>query len=170
MTEISEQLVASGRPGGHVVIADMTDTTFCDALSISMLVLANPSAGGGGQLPLRPCASVLCIVNALGVDDSRPTVRLRRTLSPAGRSPRCMRRESRPKPTSASWEGVCQLSELNRRPPADCLRGGDCPNERQPHNQGPHREASKPVPHPCQNRPGEAALRNLPVLQRCQPR
>ena len=38
-----------------------------------------------------------------------------------------MRRESRPKPTSASWEGVCQLSELNRRPPADCLRGGDCP-------------------------------------------
>ena len=74
MTEISEQLVASGRPGGHVVIADMTDTTFCDSMGIGMLVRAHKQATAKGTelRLLLQCPDVLRVMTIQGVETVLP--------------------------------------------------------------------------------------------------
>jgi len=45
---IGEQLAAACAPGGAVVIADMTATTFCDSTGVRMLVLACQQASDHG--------------------------------------------------------------------------------------------------------------------------
>ena len=45
---VGEQLAAACAPGGAVVIADMTATTFCDSTGIRMLVLACQQAKDHG--------------------------------------------------------------------------------------------------------------------------
>lgn len=45
---IGEQLAAACAPGGAVLIADMTATTFCDSTGIRMLVLACQQASDRG--------------------------------------------------------------------------------------------------------------------------
>lgn len=71
---VGRQLAAAFTPGVRVVIADMTATTFCDTLGISMLVRAcRQAAALGGQLRLlMPCPSVLKVMDVLGVDAVLP--------------------------------------------------------------------------------------------------
>jgi anti-sigma B factor antagonist len=71
---IGGRLAAAFTPGVKVVIADMTATTFCDTLGISMLVWAcRMAAAHGGQLRLLlPCPYVLKVMDLLGVDAVLP--------------------------------------------------------------------------------------------------
>ena len=67
---IGEQIAAALAPGVHVVIADMTATTFCDSAGINMLIRASKrGAANGTELRLlRTCPSVLRIMRIQGVD------------------------------------------------------------------------------------------------------
>lgn len=71
---IGRQLAAAFTPGVTAVIADMTATTFCDTLGVSMLVRAcRQAAAHGSQLRLlMPCPSVLKVMDVLGVDAVLP--------------------------------------------------------------------------------------------------
>jgi anti-sigma B factor antagonist len=71
---IGKELAAAFTPGARVVIADMTATTFCDTLGVSMLVRAcRQAAAHGSQLRLlMPCPSVLRVMDVLGVDAVLP--------------------------------------------------------------------------------------------------
>ena len=69
-----EQVAAALFPGVHVVIADMTATTFCDSLGIRMLLLAwRRAAEHGTDLRLLlPNPAVLRVLGVLGVDAVLP--------------------------------------------------------------------------------------------------
>jgi len=71
---IGEQLAAASAPGVRVVIADMTATTFCDSLSIHMLLRAcrRATANGAELRLLLPCPRVLTVMKILGVDAVLP--------------------------------------------------------------------------------------------------
>ena len=84
---IGRQLASAFTPGVRAVIADMTATTFCDTLGISMLVRAcRQAAAHGGQLRLlMPCPSVLKVMDVLGVDAVLPIYHsLERALADVG--------------------------------------------------------------------------------------
>ena len=65
-----EQVAAALFPGVHVVIADMTATTFCDSAGITTLIRAtNQAAAHGAELRLLlPCPNVLRVLKIQGVD------------------------------------------------------------------------------------------------------
>ena len=71
---IGEQLAAACAPGGRVVIADMTGTTFCDSIGMRMLVRARRWASiNGTELRLLvTCPSVLRVITILGLDAVLP--------------------------------------------------------------------------------------------------
>jgi anti-sigma B factor antagonist len=66
---IGKELAAAFTSGVTAVIADMTATTFCDTLGISMLVQAcRQAAAHDSQIRLlMPCPSVLKVMDVLGV-------------------------------------------------------------------------------------------------------
>jgi anti-sigma B factor antagonist len=71
---IGEQIAAVLAPGVHVVIADMTATTFCDSAGINMLIRAKKHAAAhGAELRLLlPCPNVLRVLRIQGVDAVLP--------------------------------------------------------------------------------------------------
>jgi anti-sigma B factor antagonist len=71
---IGEQVAAALAPGVHVVIADMTATTFCDSAGINMLIRAKKqaTAHGAGLRLLLPCPNVLRVLRIQGVDAVLP--------------------------------------------------------------------------------------------------
>src|SRR5262249_4934189 len=71
---IGEQAAAAPAPGVHVVIGDMTATTFCDSAGINMLIRAKKQATAhGAELRLLlPCSNVLRVLKIRGVDSVLP--------------------------------------------------------------------------------------------------
>ncbi|HEY2307568.1 MAG TPA: STAS domain-containing protein [Streptosporangiaceae bacterium] len=71
---IGEQVAAAVAPGVHVVIADMTGTTFCDSAGINILIRAKKqaTAHGAGLRLLLPCPNVLRVLQIQGVDAALP--------------------------------------------------------------------------------------------------
>lgn len=71
---IGEQVAAALAPGVHVVIADMTATTFCDSAGINMLIRAKrqATAHGADLRLLLPCPNVLRVLRIQGVDAVLP--------------------------------------------------------------------------------------------------
>ena len=71
---IGEQVAAALAPGVHIVIADMTATTFCDSAGITMLIRAKKQATArGAELRLLlPCPNVLRVLKLQGVDAVLP--------------------------------------------------------------------------------------------------
>src|SRR5262252_6932946 len=71
---IGEQVAAALAPGVHAVIADMTATTFCDSVGITMLIRAKKQATAqGAELRLLlPCPNVLRVLRIQGVDAVLP--------------------------------------------------------------------------------------------------
>jgi anti-anti-sigma factor len=71
---VGEQVAAALAPGAHVVIADMTATTFCDSAGINMLIRAKKQATAHGTelRLLLTCPNVLRVLKIQGVDAVLP--------------------------------------------------------------------------------------------------
>jgi anti-sigma B factor antagonist len=68
--DMYDRLVAALAPGVHVVIADLTSTSFCDSSGVRMIVRAHESAATRGvrlQLAVPPEGSVRRVFQLTGV-------------------------------------------------------------------------------------------------------
>jgi anti-sigma B factor antagonist len=84
---VGEQVAAALARGVHVVIADMTATTFCDSAGITMLIRAKRQATArGAELRLLlPCPNVVRVLQIQGVDAVLPIYHsLEEALADAG--------------------------------------------------------------------------------------
>jgi anti-sigma B factor antagonist len=71
---VGQQLGSAFNPAVRTVIADMTDTTFCDSSGISMLVRTNKQAVAN-KTKLRlvvPSTTVLRVLRLVGMDNLLP--------------------------------------------------------------------------------------------------
>jgi anti-anti-sigma factor len=91
---VGTELRTAFRPGVAVVIADMTQTTFCDSAAARNLLLANDKASEShAELRLAiPSAAVLRTLKILGLDQ---VLRIYPSLEAALTSGRSERREDR---------------------------------------------------------------------------
>jgi anti-sigma B factor antagonist len=69
-SSLRSALISAGNRAGHIVIVDMTRTTFCDSSALSVLVRAHSRAlAGGGELRLViRDSSLLRIFAVTGLD------------------------------------------------------------------------------------------------------
>ena len=73
-SEKSEELAAAFSPGARAVLADLTQTTFCDSAGVRVLVVAyNQAAENGTKLALvGPGRFVRRVLELTGVDSLVP--------------------------------------------------------------------------------------------------